>query len=60
MKAAVIGSRNIAMDLSKYISEGTTAIIIGGAKGIDICAANYVRENGLELVYYLSTFKLYG
>jgi hypothetical protein len=60
MKIAVIGSRNLTVDLSEYVPEGTTAIISGGAKGIDTCAANYAKENGLELIEFLPDYKKYG
>jgi predicted Rossmann fold nucleotide-binding protein DprA/Smf involved in DNA uptake len=60
MKVAVIGSRNLTVDLSKYIPEGTTAIISGCARGIDTCAANYAKENGLELIEFLPDYTKYG
>lgn len=60
MKIAIIGSRNLTVDLSEYIPEGTTSIISGGAKGIDTCAANYAKENRLELIEFLPDYKKYG
>ena len=60
MKVAVIGSRNLKVDLSKYIPEGTTAIVSGGAKGIDTCAAEYANQNGIELIEFLPQYKKYG
>ena len=40
MKVAVIGSRGLTVmnDLGKYLPEGTTEIVSGGARGIDTCA----------------------
>lgn len=39
MKVAVVGSRNLKIDdLGKYLPEGVTEIVSGGAKGIDTCA----------------------
>ena len=61
MKTAVVGSRNIHVDdIGRYIPEGTTAIISGGAKGVDSCASAYARENGLALIEYLPDYKKYG
>ena len=50
MKAAVIGSRGLTVtDLGKYLPEGTTEIVSGGAKGIDTCAKEYVLANNIKL-----------
>ena len=39
MKVAIVGSRSLVVnDLGKYLPEGTTEIVSGGAKGIDSCA----------------------
>ncbi len=39
MKVAVIGSRGLTVeDLGKYLPEGTTEIVSGGARGVDTCA----------------------
>ena len=42
MKVAVIGSRELNVDISPYIPIYCTAIISGGARGVDSCAAKYV------------------
>ncbi len=60
MKVAVVGSRSLSVDLSPYIPAYATAIISGGACGIDRCAAEYARQNGLELIEYLPDYNLYG
>lgn len=42
MKVAVIGSRGLTVcHLEKYLPEGTTEIVSGGAKGVDTCARAY-------------------
>ena len=56
MKVAIIGSRNIhipADELQKYLPEGTTEIVSGGAMGVDRSARDYAREHGLKLTEFL-------
>ena len=45
MRVAIIGSRNLTVDISKYIPDGTTESISGGAKGIDTLAEKYADEH---------------
>lgn len=45
MKLAIIGSRDLqTSNLKKYIPEGITEIVSGGAKGTDSCAKCYATE----------------
>ncbi len=61
MKVAIIGSRNLMVnDLEKYLPEGVTEIVSGGARGIDNCAGNYARANGLKLTEFLPEYDKYG
>lgn len=61
MKLAVIGSRDLIIDnLEFYLPEEVTEIVSGGAKGIDTCAKNYARANGLKLTEFLPEYKKYG
>ena len=60
MKIAVIGSRNVTVaDIGRYISEGEE-IVSGGAVGVDSCAAEYAKENGLKLTVFLPQYERYG
>ena len=60
MKVAVIGSRNIfATDIGAYISDGDE-IVSGGAVGVDSCAAEYAKKNGLKLTVFLPQYERYG
>lgn len=60
MKVAVIGSRSIfATDIGMYISDGDE-IVSGGAVGIDSCAAEYAKKNGLKLTVFLPQYERYG
>ena len=60
MKVAVIGSRSIfATDIGMYISDGDE-IVSGGAVGIDSCAAEYAKKNGLNLTVFLPQYERYG
>ena len=61
MKLAVIGSRNLtSVDLASYISKEVNEIVSGGAVGVDTCAAQYARRQGLKLTEFLPEYKLYG
>ncbi len=61
MKLAIVGSRSVAVDdLGKYIPDGVSEIVSGGAKGIDTCAANYARAAGLKLTEFLPDYDSYG
>lgn len=61
MKIAVIGSRNLQIDnLEKYLPEGTSEIVSGGARGIDTCARKYALKNNLRLTEFLPEYEKYG
>lgn len=60
MKIAVVGSRDIIVtDIGRYIS-GHEEIVSGGAVGVDSCAAEYAKENGIKLTVFLPCYKRYG
>ena len=60
MKIAVVGSRDITVaDIGRYISDGEE-IVSGGAVGIDSCAAEYARKNGIKLTVFLPQYERYG
>lgn len=61
MKVAVIGSRNLTVNnLEKYLPQGTTEIVSGGARGIDSCAKNYALANGIPLKEFLPNYDEFG
>lgn len=61
MKVAVVGSRNLTnIEIGRYISEDVNEIISGGAVGVDSCAAEYARINGLKLTEVLPQYDKYG
>ena len=60
MKIAIIGSRGInAVDFAEYASD-CDEIVSGGAVGIDSCAAEYAKNNGIKLSVFTPEYKLYG
>ena len=60
MKVAVVGSRSIFVtDIGMYISDGDE-IVSGGAVGVDSCAAEYAKKNGLKLTVFLPQYERYG
>ena len=61
MKVAVVGSRGLTVsDLEKYLPDGVTEIVSGGAKGIDACAKQYAISSGIKLTEYLPKYEKYG
>ena len=61
VRVAVIGSRNIkAIDLSKYLPEGTDELVSGGARGVDTVAREYARSAGLPITEFLPEYDKYG
>lgn len=61
MKVAVVGSRGLKIsNLGKYLPDGVTEIVSGGAKGIDTCAKEYAISNGIKLTEYLPKYEKYG
>ncbi len=60
MKLAIIGSRSLVdFPIDKYIPEGATEIVSGGAKGIDTLARDYAKRNGLKFTEFLPRYDLY-
>ncbi len=60
MRIAIVGSRDVKeVKLEKYVSENDE-IVSGGAIGVDSCAAEYARKNGLRLTEILPQYKRYG
>ena len=60
MKIAVVGSRDVTVtDIGRYIS-GCSEIVSGGAVGVDSCAAEYAKENGIKLTVFLPQYERYG
>ena len=60
MRVAIIGSRNLMInDLERYLPENVTEIVSGGARGIDSCAREYAKSNGIKLTEFLPDYKKY-
>lgn len=61
MKVAIIGSRSLEVtNLGKYLPDGVTEIVSGGAKGIDCCAEEYAKSHSLKFTVFLPEYKKYG
>ena len=61
MVVAIVGSRGLCVtDLEKYLPEGVTEIVSGGAKGIDCCAREYALSHDIKLTEYLPEYNKYG
>ena len=60
MRFAIVGSRSLwVKNIEDYLFE-CDEIISGGAKGIDMCAAEYARVNAVNLTVILPNYKRYG
>ena len=46
--------------LERYIPEGVSEIVSGGASGIDSCAAQYAHTHGLPLRVFRPDYDAYG
>jgi hypothetical protein len=60
MRVAVIGSRNLSINITNYIPGGVTEIISGGAKGIDSLAEAYADTMSIPKVIIKPDYKKYG
>ena len=61
MKVAIIGSRNLRVNnLAKYLPNGLTEIVSGGARGIDACAKEYAQKNKIKITAFLPEYDKYG
>ena len=60
MKLAIIGSRTLSVDdLGKYLPQGITEIVSGGAIGIDRQAAEHAKKNNIPLTEFLPDYARY-
>ena len=60
MKVALIGSRNLRVNnLAKYLPNGLTEIVSGGARGIDACAKEYAQKNKIKITEFLPEYDKY-
>ena len=61
MKVAVVGSRNLRIDdLGKYLPDGVTEIVSGGARGVDTSAREYALTHNIKLTEFLPEYDQYG
>ncbi len=61
MKVAVIGLRGLTVgDLGRYLPEGTTEIVSGGAKGVDNSAKEYALSHGIKFTKFPPEYDKYG
>lgn len=49
MKVAVIGSRDLDIDVSAYMPDNISEIISGGAAGVDRAAEKYAKDKGIPI-----------
>ncbi len=60
MKVAIVGSRGIEkFNLKKVMPKGVTAIVSGGARGVDTLAEKYAKKHKLELLVFKPEYDKY-
>ena len=60
LKVAVVGSRDLQVkDLGAYLPAGTAEIISGGSRGIDTCAREYAKAQGIKLTEFRPDYGRY-
>lgn len=59
MRVAVVGSRNLTIEISKYIPKDMVLLISGGARGIDSLAEKYADNNGISKLIFKPDYKKY-
>lgn len=60
MRVAIIGSRTLNVDISKYIPDKVTEIVSGGAKGIDGLAEAYADKMSILKQIFKPEYDKYG
>jgi hypothetical protein len=68
MRVAIVGSRGIEGDLTALLDDilpngtpgYTTAIVSGGARGVDRSAEAYADAHGIEKIIFYPNYKLFG
>ena len=57
MRIAIIGSRTIKVEnFESYIPPNVSEIVSGGARGIDVQAAEYAKSNSIPLMEFLPEY----
>jgi len=60
MRVAIVGSRDLSVDIEKYIPENTTEIVSGGARGIDTLAERWADQHNIPKVILKPDYDKYG
>jgi len=60
MKVAIIGSRNLDINIEKHLPKNISLIISGGAIGIDTLAEKYADKNNIPKLIFLPDYQKHG
>ena len=61
MILAIIGSRNLKIEeMERYLPQGVTEIVTGGARGIDTQAQTMAEKQKIKLTVFLPQYPRYG
>lgn len=60
MRVAIVGSRDLSVDIEKYIPENTTEIVSGGARGIDMLAERWTDQHNIPKLILKPDYDKYG
>ena len=61
MKVAIFGSRNLSVEkIEVFLPKEVSEIVSGGAKGIDTCAVEYAKKQGLLYKEFFPKYSRFG
>ena len=60
MRVAIVGSRDLSVDIEKYIPENTTEIVSGGARVIDTLAERWADQHNIPKLILKPDYDKYG
>jgi hypothetical protein len=60
LKIAVVGSRELNVEVGFFIPSDVSLIASGGARGIDSCAEHHARNNKIPFVVFKPDYKKFG
>lgn len=60
MRVAIVGSRNLLVDIEKYIPKNITELVSGGARGIDTLAEQWADRNNIPKLIIKPDYDKYG
>jgi hypothetical protein len=60
MKLAIVGSRNLRIDITRFVPSGVSMILSGGAIGVDSAAEDFARKHKIPIRIFKPEYKIFG